>query len=131
MLFFWRLTLTVIKSAIRVIDSQKATLARCGSLASVSDSENDDDTFVGPIASWFILIDDWLQNQTESKHWYGLHKASSIYKNNWTVYVGLRDDLGAQSSPIYRRVYVPAGAVIRSQKSTHGCNNLECLYYIM
>ena len=41
----------------------------CGSLAStVSDSENDDDTFVRPIASWFILIDDLLQNQTDSKH---------------------------------------------------------------
>ena len=68
MLFFWRLTLTVIKSAIRVIVSQKVTLAMCDFLASVSDSKNDDDTFVGPIASWFILIDYRLQNQTESKH---------------------------------------------------------------
>ena len=40
----------------------------CGSLAStVSDSENDDDAFVRPIASWFILIDDRLQNQTDPK----------------------------------------------------------------
>ncbi len=31
------------------------------------DSENDDDAFVRPIASWFILIDDRLQNQTDSK----------------------------------------------------------------
>ena len=31
----------------------------CGSLAStVNDRENDDDAFVGPIASWFVLIDD-------------------------------------------------------------------------
>ena len=44
----------------------------------VSDRENDDDAFVGPIASWFVLIDDRLQNQTDSKHKYGLHKASSI-----------------------------------------------------
>ena len=65
----------------------------------MSDSENDDDAFVGPIASWLVLIDDWLQNQTDSKH-YGLHKASSIYKCNLTVYVGLRDDLGAQSRAI-------------------------------
>ena len=68
MLFCWRLALTVIKSAIRVIVSLKVTLAMCGSLAStVSDSENDDDVFVGPIASWFVLIDDRLQNQTDSK----------------------------------------------------------------
>ena len=34
----------------------------CGSLAStVSDSENDDDAFVRPIVSWFIIIDDRLQ----------------------------------------------------------------------
>ena len=70
MLFCWHLTLTVIKSAIRVIVSLKVTLAMCGSLAStVSDRENDDDAFVGPIAScWFVLIDDRLQNQTDSKH---------------------------------------------------------------
>ena len=87
-----------------MIVSLKVTLAMCGSLAStVSDSENDDDAFVGSIASWFVLIDDRLQNQTDSKH-YGLHKASSIYKCNLTVYVGLRDDLGAQSSLIYRGV---------------------------
>ena len=66
--------LTVIKSATRVIVSLKVTLqvlllVMCGSLAStVSDSENDDDAFVRPIASWFILIDDRLQNQTDSKH---------------------------------------------------------------
>ena len=89
----------------------------------MSDSENDDDAFVGSIASWFVLIDDRLQNQTDSKH-YGLHKASSIYKCNLTVYVGLHDDLGAQSSPIYRRVYVSAGAVIRSLESRfRGQNN--------
>ncbi len=48
---------------------------------------------------------------------YGLYKASSIYNCNLTVYVGLRDDLGAQSSPIYRRVYVSAEAVIRPLES--------------
>ena len=65
--FCWRLALTVIKSAILV--SLKVTVAMCGSLAStVSDSENDDDVFVGPIASWFVLIDDRLQDQTDSKH---------------------------------------------------------------
>ncbi len=69
MLFCGHLVLTVIKSAIRVIVNLKVTLAMCGSLAStVSDRENDDDAFVGPIASWFILIDDQLQNQTNSKH---------------------------------------------------------------
>ena len=83
----------------------------------MSDSENDDDAFVEPIASWFVLIDDRLQNQTDSKH-YGIHKASSIYQCNLTVYVGLRDDLGAQSGPIvYRRVYVSAEAVIRPLES--------------
>ena len=67
MLFRWRLALTVIKSAIRVIVSLKVTLAMCGSLAStVSDSENDDNAFVGPIASWFELIPN--TNQTDSKH---------------------------------------------------------------
>ena len=84
MLFCWRLALTVIKSAIGVIVSLKVTLAICGSLAStVSDSENDDDAFVGPIASWFVLID--YRFQTDSKHQYGLHKASSIYKCNLTI----------------------------------------------
>ena len=58
MLICWRLVLTVIKSAIPVIVSLKVTLAMCGSLAStMSDSENDDDAFVGPTASWFVLID--------------------------------------------------------------------------
>ena len=42
-----------------MIVSLKVTLAMCGSLASTaSDSENDDDAFVGAIASWFVLIDD-------------------------------------------------------------------------
>ena len=69
MLFFWRLALTVIKSEIRVIVNLKVTLATCGSLAStVSDSENDDEAFFGSIASWFVLIDDGLQNKTDSKH---------------------------------------------------------------
>ena len=70
MLFCWHLDLTVIKSAIRVIFSLKVTLAMYGSLAStvMNDRENDDDAFVGPIASWFVLIDDRLQNQTDSKH---------------------------------------------------------------
>ena len=75
----------------------------CGSLAStVSGSENDDDAFVRPIASWFILIDDRLQNQTDSKQYYCLHKTSPIYtcRCNLTVYVGLRDDLRTQDSPI-------------------------------
>ena len=55
----------MIKSAIRVIVNLKVTLATCGSLAStVSDSENDDDAFFGPIASWFVPIDDRLQNQS-------------------------------------------------------------------
>ena len=59
----------VIKSASRVIVKLKVTLATCGSLAStVSDSENNDDAFLGPIASWFVLIDDRLQNKTDSKH---------------------------------------------------------------
>ena len=49
MLFFWRLALTVIKSAIRVIDNLKVTLATCGSLAStVSESENNDNAFLDP-----------------------------------------------------------------------------------
>ena len=53
----------------RGLVSLKVTLAMCSSLAStVSDSEHDDDAFVGPIASWFVLIDDRLQNQTDSKH---------------------------------------------------------------
>ena len=65
MQFFWRLALTVIKSAIRVIVNLKVNLATCGSLAStVSDSENNDDAFLGPI----VLIDDRLQNKTDSKH---------------------------------------------------------------
>ena len=71
MLFFWRLALTVINSAIRVMvmPNLKVTIATSGSLAStVSESDNDDDTFFGPIASWFVLIDDRLQNQTDSKH---------------------------------------------------------------
>ena len=107
----------------------------------MSDSENNDVAFVGPIASWFVLIDDLLQNQTDSKHKYCLHKASSIYKCNLTVYVCLRDDLRTQKphiGPLYRRVYVSAGAVIRSlenqfrgQKSTHWRNNLAWLYCIM
>ena len=47
MLFFWRLILTVIKSAIRVIVNLKVTvnIATCGSLAStVSESENENQT---------------------------------------------------------------------------------------
>ena len=69
MLFFWRLAWTVIKSAIRVIVNLKVTLATCGSLAStVSDSENNNDVVFLPIASWFVLIDDRLQNKTDSKH---------------------------------------------------------------
>ena len=64
MLVCWHLALTVIKSV-----SLKVTLAMCGLLAStVSDRENYDDAFVGPIASWFVLINDRLQNQTDSKH---------------------------------------------------------------
>ena len=52
-----------------MIVNMKVTLATCGSLAStVSDSENDDEAFFGPIASWFVLIDDGLQNKTDSKH---------------------------------------------------------------
>ncbi len=69
MLFFWRLAWTVIKSAIRVIVNLKVTLATCGSQAStVTDSENNHDAFFGPIASWCVLIDDRLQNKTDSKH---------------------------------------------------------------
>ena len=57
MLFFWRLVLTVIKSAIRVIVNLKVTLATCGSLAStVSESENYDDAFFGPISSCFVQL---------------------------------------------------------------------------
>ena len=52
-----------------MIVNLKVNLATCGSLVStVSDSENDDDAFVEPIASWFVLIDDRSQNQTDSKH---------------------------------------------------------------
>ena len=40
--------------------------------------------------------------------------------------VGLRDDLGAQSSPIIR-----VGQSSLSLPSTHWHNNLACLYYIM
>ncbi len=69
MLIFWRLALTVIKSAIRVIVNLKMTLATCGSLAlTVSDSKGNDDALFRPIASWFVLIDDRLQNKTDSKH---------------------------------------------------------------
>ena len=52
-----------------MIVSLKVTLllVMCGYLAStVSDSENDGDAFVRPIASWFILIDDRLQNQNQA-----------------------------------------------------------------
>ena len=42
-----------------------------------------------------------------------VYKVSS-YTCNLTVYVGLRDDLGAQSSPTCRRVYASTGSVIRS-----------------
>ena len=46
MLFFWRLVLTVIKSAIRMLVNLNVTLAPCGSLAStVSERENEDDAF--------------------------------------------------------------------------------------
>ena len=69
MLFFWHLAWTVIKSASRVIVSLTVALATCGSLASTTgDSESNDDAFFGPIASWFILIDDRLQNKIDSKH---------------------------------------------------------------
>ena len=69
MLFCWRLALPVIKSATRVIVSLKVTLVMCGSLAStVSDSENNDDVFVGLIARLFVLIDDRLHYQIDSKH---------------------------------------------------------------
>ena len=52
----------IIISAIRVIVNLKVTqIATCGSLAStVSDNASDDDVFFGPIASWFVLIDDRL-----------------------------------------------------------------------
>ena len=91
-----------------MIVSLTVTLAMCGSLAStVSDSENDEDAFVGPIASWFVLIGDLCKMKLIPTTNYGIHKALSIFKCNLTVYVGLRDNLGAQSSPIYlyRRVY--------------------------
>ena len=42
---------------------------------------------------------------------------SSIYACNVTVYVGIGDDLGARSSPTYRRVYASTGSVIRSLES--------------
>ena len=103
----------------------KVTLAMCGSLAStVSDSKNDDDAFVGPmIASWFVLIDDRCKIKLIPNTNYDLQKASSIFKCNLTVYVGLRDDLCAQSSPIYRRVYgsshsLPRKSVSRPKKNT-------------
>ena len=85
-----------------MIVSLKVTLAMCGSLAStVSDSENDEDAFVGPITSWFVLIGDRCKIKLIPNTNYGIHKASSIFKCNLTVYVGLRDNLGEQSSPIY------------------------------
>ena len=40
-----------------------------------------------------------------------------IHVCNLTVYVGLRDDLGAQISRTYRRVYASTGSVIRSLES--------------
>ena len=54
----------MITSAIRAIVNLKVNqVATCDSLAStVSDSESEDDAFFGPIASWFDLIDDRLQN---------------------------------------------------------------------
>ena len=40
-----------------MIVNLKVNLSTCGSLAStVSDSEDDDDAFVGPIASWFFFF---------------------------------------------------------------------------
>ena len=55
MLFFWRLVLTVIKSAIRMLVNLNVTLAPCGSLAStVSERENEDDAFFGPISSCLV-----------------------------------------------------------------------------
>ena len=48
-MFFWRLDLMVIKSAIRVIVNLKVILTTCGSLVStVSDSKNDDAAFLDP-----------------------------------------------------------------------------------
>ena len=52
-----------------MVVSLKVTLVMCGSLASIaSDSENNDDVFVGPIARSFVLIDDRLHYQNDSKH---------------------------------------------------------------
>ena len=56
----------MIISAIRVLKVTR--IATCSAPAStVIDSENDD-AFFGPIASWFVLIDDRFQNETDSKH---------------------------------------------------------------
>ena len=53
-------------AAIRVL--KVTQIATCSALAAtVIDSENDD-AFFGPIASWFVLIDDRFQNETDSKH---------------------------------------------------------------
>ena len=72
----------MIISAIRVIVNVQVTpIETCGSLAStVSDSESDDDAFLGPPCSWFVLIDDRLKNQTASKHRYGLPTQDIVNK---------------------------------------------------
>ena len=56
----------MVISAIRVL--KVTQIATCSApAATVIDSENDD-AFFGPIASWFVLIDDRFQNETDSKH---------------------------------------------------------------
>ena len=76
------------------------------------ESKYDDDAFFGK--TW------------QNKPIPNTNMTSSIYACNVTVYVGIGDDLGARSSPTYRRVYASTGSVIRSlesrflgQKSTH------------
>ena len=64
--------LTMIISAIREIVNPKVTqIAKCGSLAStVIESARPTRFFGRPIASWFVLIDDRLPDQTDYKHRY-------------------------------------------------------------
>ena len=65
----------MIISVIREIVNPKVTqIAKCGSLAStVIDSARRLRVFLGrPIASWFVLIDDRLPDQTDYKHRYRL-----------------------------------------------------------
>ena len=104
------------------------------SLAStVNDSGSDDDVFLGPIASWFVLIDDRLQiKPIPNTDMVYLHEVSSINKYIDCLYV---------TNLTFRctsdRFFACAEVVIRSlesrfrgQKIAHWRNNLACLLNI-